>query len=199
MCCFVAHGNLADGITLPVDATVLMTAEFGGTRPILAEYCLGSGRVILDTDTKEFSGQQPPGVGPARFLTNLLAYALSPEAGCVIDVDIDIKPGSGTNPIKLSSAGVVPVAILTTADFDATTVDPASVCFGEAEAASERDCTESHARGHRQNVDGDSDVDLVLHFETTQTGIDLGDTEACLSGETLDGTAIEGCDAVRTL
>ena len=199
MCCSVAHGNLADGIALPADATVLMTAEFGGPQPILAEYCLEGGRVILDTDTKEFIGQQPPGVGPARFLTNLLSYALSPAARCVIEVDIDVKPGSRLNPIKLSNAGVVPVAILTNADFDATTVDPASVCFGDAEAASERDCSESHGRGHLQNVDGDSDVDLVLHFETAETGIDLGDTEACLSGQTLDGTAIEGCDAVKTL
>jgi hypothetical protein len=83
MCCYVAHGNLADGITLPPNAVVLMTAVFNGVaKPILAEYCIGSGRVILDTDTKEFNGQQPAGFGPARFLANLLSYALSPAAGC---------------------------------------------------------------------------------------------------------------------
>jgi len=199
MCCFVAHGNLADGITLPGDATVLMTAEFGSPKPILAEYCLGGGRVILDTITKEFIGHQPPGFGPSRFLTNLLSYALSPAARCVIEVEVDIKPGSDPNSIKLSNAGVVPVAILTTGDFDASTVEPASVCFGDAEAPSERDCSESHGRGHLEDADGDGDIDLVLHFETAETGIDFGDTEACLSGETSDGTKIEGCDSVRTI
>ena len=83
MGCYVAHGNLANGITLPANATVLMTAVFDGPQPILAEYCLGGGRIILDTDTKEYFGQQPAGTGPARFLTNLLSYALSPAARCI--------------------------------------------------------------------------------------------------------------------
>ncbi len=36
-------------------------------------------------------------------------------------------------------------------------------------------------------------LDLVLHFKTQQTGIDLGDAEACFTGKTLDRAAIEGC------
>jgi hypothetical protein len=113
-----------------------------------------------------------------------------------IDVDIDIKPGSSTNPIKLSSKGVTPVAILSNS-FDATTVNPATVCFGDAENPSQRDCTEAHGKGHIEDVDGDGDLDLVLHFDTTATGIDLGDTQACLTGATFDGTPIQGCDVVR--
>jgi len=35
-------------------------------------------------------------------------------------VMIDIKPGSADNPVKLGSPGVLPVAILTTPEFDAT-------------------------------------------------------------------------------
>ena len=46
-------------------------------------------------------------------------------------VEIDIKPGSDPNSINLRSKGVIPVAILTTEDFDATTVDPLSVEFGQ--------------------------------------------------------------------
>jgi hypothetical protein len=40
-----------------------------------------------------------------------------------IPVLIDIKPGSDPNSINLGSRGTVPVAILSTQDFDATTVD----------------------------------------------------------------------------
>jgi hypothetical protein len=48
-------------------------------------------------------------------------------------------------------------------------------------------------------VDGDGDLDMVLHFKTQETGIQAGDTEACLIGETVDGQAIEGCDAIVTV
>jgi Integrin beta chain VWA domain len=117
----------------------------------------------------------------------------------VQEVGIDIKPGSFPNSIKLSNKGVIPVAILSTPTFDATTVDANTVCFGDAEDPSQRDCTEAHGRGHIEDVNGDFLLDLVLHFETSETGIDLGDTEACLTGETFGGALIEGCDSVRTL
>jgi hypothetical protein len=113
----------------------------------------------------------------------------------VIAVTIDVKPGSDTNPINASSQGLIPVAILSTDSFDATTVDAGSVCFGDAEDASQRDCTEAHGTGHLEDVNGDGRLDLVLHFEVQETGIDPGDTSACLSGTTLDGTPIEGCEA----
>ena len=116
-----------------------------------------------------------------------------------VTVLVDIKPGSDTNPINLRSKGVIPVAILSTASFDATTVDPASVCFGDAEDASQRDCTEAHGKGHLEDVNGDGRLDLLLHFETQQTGIDPGDTQACLTGKTFTGVSVEGCDAITTL
>ncbi len=110
-----------------------------------------------------------------------------------ISVEIDIKPGSDPNSINPRSKGVIPVAILTTEGFDATTVEPLSVEFGPDGAS------EFHGRGHINDVDGDGDDDLVLHFRTQETGIVAGDTEACLAGETTSGDPIKGCDTIRTV
>lgn len=113
-----------------------------------------------------------------------------------VAVSIDIKPGGFPNSINLSKKGVIPVAVLGTATFDVADVDPSTVCFGDAEDASQRDCTV--APGTKlKDVNGDTILDLVLHFETQQTGIDLGDTQACLTGRLVDGTLIEGCDSIK--
>jgi len=108
-----------------------------------------------------------------------------PPAGTVI---IDIKPGSATNPINIGSGGVIPVAILTTPAFDATTVDVAAVRFGPGNAV------EAHGRGHVEDVDGDGDLDLLLHFRTSDAAIPCGATSA-----TLTGTGITGTDSVTTI
>jgi len=113
-----------------------------------------------------------------------------PNCG-TITVTIDIKPGSDPNSINTRNNSVIPVAILSTATFDATTVDPLSVTFGPGAA------TEVHGRGHIEDVNGDTVPDLVLHFSTQQSGLAVGDTEACVDGITFGGTPIHGCDAVR--
>lgn len=106
-------------------------------------------------------------------------------------VDIDIKPGSDPNSINVKSMGVVPVAILTTSTFDASTVDPSTVRFGRtgAEAAP--------VQSDLNDVDQDGDLDLILHFNTQDTGFKAGDTNGFLTGRTHDRTPIEGADSVR--
>jgi hypothetical protein len=107
-------------------------------------------------------------------------------------VELDIRPGSDPNSINPSSRGVIPIAILTTDTFEATSIDPLSVEFGPNGA------TEAHNRGHIEDVDGDGDDDLVLHFKTQETGIQCGDIEASLTGQTVDGTPIVGADSITT-
>jgi probable HAF family extracellular repeat protein len=117
----------------------------------------------------------------------------------VLDIAIDIKPGSDTNSINLRYAAIVPVAILGSEDFDVLTVDPNTVCFGlDPDDRSRSDCTESHDQGHfDKDVNDDGYLDLVMHFDNHRTWIGLGESEACLTGETLDGEHFHGCDTYR--
>lgn len=110
-----------------------------------------------------------------------------------LSVEVDIKPSSFPNSINPKSKGVIPVAILSTNTFDATTIDPLSVQFGPDGAM------EAHGMGHIEDVDDDGHDDLVLHFRTQETGIACGDTSASLTGETFDGRHIQGADSIQTV
>lgn len=114
-------------------------------------------------------------------------------------VETDVKPGDEGNVVNTRSKGAIPVAILTTEYFDAASVDGSTVCFGDSEGPEERDCTELKGTGVTSDVDGDGDEDLLLHFDTEESGIDSGDYEACLTGVTTDGGWIDGCDWIRTV
>ncbi len=136
------------------------------------------------------------------------------------EVDVDIKPGSDDNPINLGTGSGkggknsrksgkgnanIPVAILTTDDFDAYTVDLSTVTLGDD------DDEETFGVGITvkkngtfqaalEDVDDDGDVDLVMHFSIADlvTSEDLNENtvELCVNGETFGGDAIHGCDSV---
>ena len=116
------------------------------------------------------------------------AYVFGPAGP--VEVTIDIKPGSDPNSINVKSKGVIPVAIISTTDFDASSVMASSSALEGALA--------DHG-GHLEDVSGDGLFDLVLHFRTQETDIACGDTSAILTGTTGDGQEITGEDSVRTV
>jgi hypothetical protein len=91
---------------------------------------------------------------------------------------------------------LIPVAILSTPEFDAPTmVDRASLTFGSTgDEPSLASCNRSGS-----DVNSDGLLDLVCHFQTQSTGFQMGNTEGILKGVTLDGIAIQGTDIVRIL
>jgi len=93
-----------------------------------------------------------------------------------IYVDIDIKPGGDPNSINLRSKGVVPVALLTTIGFVATTIDPETVIFAGA----------MPIKWSTKDVDSDGDVDVVFHFKTRELNLDSSSTDATLTGKTFN-------------
>ena len=111
-------------------------------------------------------------------------------------VEIDIRPNSENNRINLHSHGNVPVAILSTADFDATTVNPATVTFAGAPVDSRRN---DEPRVTFRDVNEDGLQDIVLRFEIDEMTLTSFDTSATLAGQTFDGYALAGTDAVVVL
>ncbi|MEX2199636.1 MAG: PPC domain-containing protein [Burkholderiales bacterium] len=110
-------------------------------------------------------------------------------------ITIEIKPGSRQfAPINLKSKGSLPVALISSGDFDALKVDRDSLRFGATgDEDSLRKCG-----WEGENVGGDSKLDLVCHFETQAAEFGPDHTEGVLKG-TIDGKPFEGRGVLKVL
>jgi len=152
--------------------------------------------------------QQPDGRWPAALWTNdllatqwallVLEYVVPPY-----EVLIDIKPGSFPNSINPDQNGKIPVAILSTPEFDAPgSVDPASLTFGhtgDEPSLAYRGKKNPKPQVGVEDVNGDGLADLVAHFVAQLCDFVHGDEVGHLKGETYDGLDIFGSDSVRTV
>lgn len=107
-------------------------------------------------------------------------------------VTIDIKPGDEPTMMDPKSRGMLPVALLSTKDFDAAALDLASVRFG----ATGKEATAVRSMVEDVNRDGTSD--RIFLFRMTETGIDCSHTSASLTGSTTKGEAFEGSESFKT-
>ncbi len=130
-----------------------------------------------------------PSQGQVFFNASRLDVLALPE----ISADIDIRPANGSDPFNPKSNGVVRVAILTTDSLDATKVNASTVRFGATgtEAASVHTVL--------TDVDGDGDIDMVVHVRNQETRIPCGASSAVLKGQTLSGEAFRGQGGLRTV
>lgn len=111
-----------------------------------------------------------------------------------IKVKIDIKPGSDPNCFNNNKAGIIPVAILGSADFNVQNIDPATVALnGLAVKAVGKS---NKLLAHYEDVNADGFQDLVVQIEDSGRVFAAGDTAATLTGNLYDGRAFEGTDAV---
>jgi hypothetical protein len=113
----------------------------------------------------------------------------------VIDVIVDIKPDSEDNTINLGSMGVIPVGILSTADFDATQVDPWTVELAGAGVAVRGKGSKLLSSAKDLNGDGLLDLEVKVETENLDPGT-FQDGIAVLTGQTYDGLEIQGQDSI---
>lgn len=116
----------------------------------------------------------------------------------LLPVQIDIRPGTRINPINLGARGLVPVAILGSADFDPAAVDPASVLLAGASVA-QFPSGRARYMAWMTDVNHDGIKDMLLHIVNEELNLKPGDTKAVLTGTTYDGSPITGEDSVKVI
>ena len=118
-------------------------------------------------------------------------------------VTIDIKPGNAQNRIKLSSRGVLAVAVLTTQDFDASQFTPEMAHLNDASIAMTAGCIGAAAqRWSLDDENGDGRLDLVFFFKIQDLNLTVNSTAATLMAHgSYNGTPthIEGTDSVQVV
>ena len=128
----------------------------------------------------------------ATFTDYTFGSGSSPPSSSIA-VDIDIRPFSRENKIYHWEWGVIPVAILSKAGFDAPSeVDKDTITFGRT--GDEHSKAFFLRRGKDVNQDGLRD--LILFFRAKRAGFQVGDQGGYLKGNTLKGETIEGYDSV---
>jgi hypothetical protein len=140
--------------------------------------------------------------GSGMFYDNL-GFDLAP-----LSVNLDIRPGGCPNPINVKIRGVIPVAVLGSADLDVNAIDVGSLQLeGVAPINSGYEDVAAPFAGDLcgcTEADPDGFVDLTLKFKAQDligaiTPLQHGERVLTLTGTLLDGTEIEGLDCMVTV
>jgi hypothetical protein len=177
--------DIINGLALDADGSIFVAAHFQNSATI------GSGDSAATlTSNGSYDGA---------------IFKLSQQPD-LVGVEIDVKPGSDPNSVNLASNGVIAVAVYTTDDFDASSIDVGTVLFAGATAT----------QSALEDLDGDGDLDLILHFRTQETNLrsvyeqlivddvdadgildsNKQQAEVSLTGQTVDDVAFEGLDTL---
>lgn len=190
---------LAIGEPQPLTSEIIVTCDDAGTGDLDVGFTI--------SPTSPFDTDPAPGNNTADAAT---------EVECLLPVAINIRPGQTHNSMNAGS-GNVEVGVLTTAageyglplPFDTAWIDLDSVVFASEVAALDglgSALRRSQTRDVKELSDEktrDGDSDLRGFFTASETGLLLGDIEACVVGtfERPDGTGgrFIGCDSVNVL
>ena len=130
-----------------------------------------------------------PAYSEGALIRASISWAIDGSITEIADVDIDVLPYEDPNMVYPNKTGKLPVAVLSSAEFDATQVDPATLRFGPAGASRTGPAVV-------EDVDSLHGNDLKAKFRVEETGIMCNDTEVRLTGETYAGDPIAGTDTI---
>ena len=113
----------------------------------------------------------------------IVPFGVEPEKNNIVDLDF----------INTHAA------VLWTPSFDPALVLDEPLCFGDADNPNNRACVPVTHRGKFRDVNGDGHKDHIWKWPASETGIQSGDTSACIYGQTSDGRKIEACDTMTVV
>ena len=153
-----------------------------------------AGQAYVTGNTNTLSGFPGTATSPIQSANGGGSDGFVAKIQFVTPVSIDIKPGSFPNSINLASNGVVPVAILGSATFDASPIDPLTVTMADAKVKLKGKGTPIASL---EDVNSDGFLDMVVHVSTSTLVLNANDTEAIVEGATVGGDIFRGKDLVR--
>jgi hypothetical protein len=107
-----------------------------------------------------------------------------------VRVTVDVKPGDTPTTLEPKRQGMVPIAILSTKDFDAAQIDIDTARAGATGV-------EATAFKHMlEDVDRDKDVDLLMLFRVADLGLTCQSKGVTVKAKTDKGQSIEGTETV---
>ena len=136
----------------------------------------------------------------------MILGTIAPASAGILTIAVDVKPNSCPNKINVSSNGVIPVAILGSADFDVTQIDISTlgpfpvekIRYEDVATPFDGDLVDQFSC----NEDGpDGIVDLVFKIKVDNVGCpsDGSAPSFPISGLLLDGTPFSGFDFVEAI
>lgn len=141
---------------------------------------------LWSADRDVMLGSLEIGADEPQALPGQGAFERALEVAFPLHVEIDVR-GRLCN----RGNGVVPVVLLTTDAFDATTVDHTTVTLGEVHEA-HVDRRSGIPRRHVEDADGDGDLDLVFHFRFDEIDRPCDADDVPFVGRTYDGRPVTG-------
>jgi hypothetical protein len=124
-------------------------------------------------------------------LTLIAALAWAPVAMAQTPqrVTIDVKPGDAATTLEIRD-GMLPIALLSTAQFDAASTDPSTIRIGPTGTEAEP------FRTMPEDVNRDGRPDLLILVRVQQLNLSCSDKAIRLKAETRAGMSIEGSEAI---
>ena len=187
----LARYNMDGSLDMSFDTDGKVTTDFGGLDIGYAVAIQTDGKIVM-------AGSSSTGIHPDIALARYDVGTSSNE------VTIDVKPGRFPNRIDIEKNlckddDNLYVAILTTPDFDALTVDTSTLSLGDPNLNG----IVNPVRNRARDVDLDGDMDLALAFSlcelVTHEALNTSSTELVLTGTTVDGVSIMGRDSVKVV